>query len=153
MAKWAVVRIAQRLEEQGLLGDPFLHSTTDVKVWPMIVYHDEVQYALHKSLIKVKSFYDPDVQSEYQLTVDKWKAEGEKGKKPKSPFEKEAEQWLIDNPIEGQYSDIGHLDSGLHYITLPNVISETILKAIDETVQEHNLRVPLGISWITGSNW
>ena len=39
MAKWAVVRIAQRLEEQGLLGDPFLHSTTDVKVWPMIVYH------------------------------------------------------------------------------------------------------------------
>ena len=114
---------------------------------------DEVQYALHKSLIKVKSFYDPDVQSEYQLTVDKWKAEGEKGKKPKSPFEKEAEQWLIDNPIKGQYSDIGHLDSGLHYITLPNVISETILKAIDETVQEHNLRVPLGISWITGSNW
>ena len=33
------VRIAQKLEEQGLLGDPFLHTKEDVKVWQMIVYH------------------------------------------------------------------------------------------------------------------
>lgn len=38
-AKWCIVRIAQKLEEQGLLGDPFLHTKEDVKVWQMIVYH------------------------------------------------------------------------------------------------------------------
>ena len=153
MAKWSVVRIAQRLEEQGLLGDPFLHTTDDVKVWQMIVYHDEIQYALHKSLIKVKSFYDPKVQAIHEQEIAEWEAAGSEGKPPKNPFEEQAKQWLEENPIEGQYSDIGHLDNGLHYVTLPNVVSETILSAIDETVEEHKLRVPLGISWITGSNW
>lgn len=38
-AKWCIVRIAQKLEELGLLGDPFLHTKEDVKVWQMIVYH------------------------------------------------------------------------------------------------------------------
>lgn len=164
MAKWSVVRIAQQLEEQNLLGDPFLHSTDQVKVWQMIVYHDEIQYALHKSLLKVKSFFDPTVQKQYEEDVEAYKKALEeweqsardsetKPKKVKNPFEEQAKQWMKDNPIDGQYSDIGHLDSGLHYVTLPNVVSETILKAIDEAVQERKLKVPLGISWITGSTW
>ena len=114
---------------------------------------DEAQYALHKSLIKVKSFYDPKVQARHEQEIAEWEAAGSEGKPPKNPFEEQAKQWLEENPIEGQYSDIGHLDNGLHYVTLPNVVSETILSAIDETVEEHKLRVPLGISWITGSNW
>ena len=124
---------------------------------------DEAQYALHKSLIKVKSFFDPQRQAEYEQSLVDWKAEfikweeaGAEGKPPKepgNPFEKEAEQWIKDNPIDGLYSAIGHTDSGLHYVTLPNIVSETILKAIDETVIEHEVRVPLGIEWITGKNW
>jgi hypothetical protein len=164
MAKWSVVRIAEYLEEQNLLGDPFLHTKEDVKVWQMIVYHDEIQYALHKSLLKVKTFFDPATQAEYEAQVKEykeqvklWEEAGEnpetKPKKIKNPFEAQAEKWMEENPTDSQYSDIGHLASGLHYVTLPNVVSKTILKAIDATVQEHNLRVPLGISWITGSNW
>ena len=38
-AKWSTVRIAQKLEELNLLGDCFLHSKEDVKVYNMIEYH------------------------------------------------------------------------------------------------------------------
>lgn len=124
---------------------------------------DEAQYALHKSLIKVKSFFDPQIQAQYEKDIADWKvqyaeweasgAEGEEPKEPSNPFEKQAEQWMKDNPVDGLYSAIGHTDSGLHYVTLPNIVSETILEAIDETVKEHDIRVPLGIEWITGKNW
>lgn len=40
LAKWSVVRVAQKLEALNLLGDPFLHTKEDVKVWQMIVYHE-----------------------------------------------------------------------------------------------------------------
>ena len=163
LAKWSVVRVAEKLEKLGLLGDPFLHTKEDVKVWQMIVYHDECQYALHKSLIKVKSFFDPQKQTEYEEAMKAWEAsvvawneagaEGKEPKEPKNPFEEEAEQWMKDNPIDGLYSAIGHTDSGLHYVTLPNIVSETILESIDKTVNEHDIRVPLGIEWITGKNW
>ena len=124
---------------------------------------DEAQYALHKSLIKVKSFFDPQKQTEYEEAMKAWEAsivawneagaEGKEPKEPKNPFEEEAEQWIKDNPVNGLYSAIGHTDSGLHYVTLPNIVSETILEAIDKTVEEHEIRVPLGIEWITGKNW
>lgn len=166
LAKWCIVRTADKLEKLNLLGDPFLHTKEDVKVWQMIVYHDEAQYALHKSLIKVKSFFDPTLQTEYEETHSKWEtafAEWEEStdenkpakgpKEPPNPFEEQAKQWMKDNPIDGLYSAIGHTDSGLHYVTLPNIVSETILEAIDETVTEHDVRVPLGIEWITGKNW
>ena len=117
---------------------------------------DEAQYALHKSLIKVKSFFDPEKQTAYEKAIEAWKAdvlaweeagaEGKEPKEPKSPFEIEAEQWIKDNPVNGLYSAIGHTDSGLHYVTLPNIVSETILEAIDKTVEEHEIRVPLAIS-------
>ena len=162
-AKWCIVRVAQKLEELNLLGDPFKHTKEDVKVWQMIVYHDEAQYALHKSLIKVKSFFDPQKQADHEKALEAWKAdvlaweeagaEGKEPKEPKNPFEEEAEQWMKDNPIDGLYSAIGHTDSGLHYVTLPNIVSETILESIDKTVNEHDIRVPLGIEWITGKNW
>lgn len=162
-AKWCIVRVAQKLEELNLLGDPFKHTKEDVKVWQMIVYHDEAQYALHKSLIKVKSFFDPQKQADHEKAIEAWEAdvlaweeagaEGKEPKEPKSPFEIEAAQWMKDNPVDGLYSAIGHTDSGLHYVTLPNIVSETILEAIDKTVEEHEIRVPLGIEWITGKNW
>lgn len=41
LMKWAVVRTAQLLEEQNLLGNAFEHSKEDVKVFQMIVYHKQ----------------------------------------------------------------------------------------------------------------
>lgn len=38
-AKWSTVLIAQFLEDNGILGDPFKHTKEDVKVWLMIAYH------------------------------------------------------------------------------------------------------------------
>ena len=39
LVKWSIVRTAQLLEEQGIYGDPFIHTTNDKVVFPMIVYH------------------------------------------------------------------------------------------------------------------
>lgn len=39
MAKWSLVLIAQKLEQLGLLGDPFRDTVEDIKVWQMIAYH------------------------------------------------------------------------------------------------------------------
>lgn len=40
-AKWSTVRIAEELEKQNLLGDPFIHSKDDIKVFLMIQYHKQ----------------------------------------------------------------------------------------------------------------
>ena len=157
MAKWAVVRIAERLEKLGILGNPFVDSKDAVKVYQMIVYHDEVQYALHKSLVpKITSFYHEDVQKEYLAQVQAWKESDKETKKPANPFEKAAEEFLANNITDdplNQFSDIGHTDEGIYYVTHPNDVSQTIIKAIDEVVSYHDLEVPLGMAWITGLNW
>ena len=54
---------------------------------------------------------------------------------------------------ENLYSAIGHLDNGMHYVTFPNIVSKTIIEQIDNVVKELNVNVPLGIEWISGSNW
>lgn len=56
MCKWSIVRIAQQLEERGLLGNPFVHAKDDPKVWQMCVMHDEAQYAVHPSLMDVRQY-------------------------------------------------------------------------------------------------
>ncbi len=58
--KWSVVRICQTMEEQGILGDPFIHTEKDVKIFQMIVSHDEIQYACHPKLLEVKNFETED---------------------------------------------------------------------------------------------
>jgi hypothetical protein len=55
-AKWSAVRMAQYLEENNLLGDPFLHNISEHKVWWMIHMHDEQQLAVHPKLLKIKAF-------------------------------------------------------------------------------------------------
>lgn len=53
-AKWTTVMLCQKLEEQGLLGNPFKDTTKDIKVWMMIEMHDECQMAVHPSLLDIK---------------------------------------------------------------------------------------------------
>ena len=59
-AKWSAIRLAQYLESNGLLGDPFKHSFNDPKVWFMIHMHDEQQFAVHPKLMKVINFETED---------------------------------------------------------------------------------------------
>jgi hypothetical protein len=61
LAKWSIVRIAELLENQGLLGNPFENSTSEAKVWQMIVMHDEAQYAVHPSLMNVKTYGEDEL--------------------------------------------------------------------------------------------
>lgn len=114
---------------------------------------DEAQYALHRSLIKVKSFSDPELHAEFTPKYKAWIDSGKEGKEPEHPLVAVAEKWMEENPIDGLYSAVGHTSEGVHYVTLPNTVSETILESIDETVEEFKIRVPLGIEWITGKNW
>lgn len=60
VAKWSTVRIAQRLEQQGLLGNPLEHTTKDLKTWMMVAMHDEVQYAVHPKLMQIQNFNSDD---------------------------------------------------------------------------------------------
>ena len=58
--KWAIVRITELMEQMGILGDPFMDDETAIKIFQMIVNHDEVQYAVHPKLMSVKVFKDDD---------------------------------------------------------------------------------------------
>lgn len=55
-AKWSTVRLAQHMENQGILGDPLKHTKEDPKVWFMIHVHDEQQLAVHPSLLQVTNY-------------------------------------------------------------------------------------------------
>lgn len=55
-AKWTTVNLARRLEELGILGDPFVDNKKAIKVWLMIEMHDEVQMAVHPKLLNVIPF-------------------------------------------------------------------------------------------------
>ena len=68
-AKWSSVLIAKYLDERGLLGDPFKHTKKDVKVWFMIAYHDECQFAVHPSLMKVKGFKTDEEAKDFSKTA------------------------------------------------------------------------------------
>ena len=102
-------------------------------------------------------FFDKERQKQYEADLKEWKNSGaDKKSKPKNPFEEEAKQFLANMKIEDPenlYSAIGHLDNGMHYVTLPNIVSKTIIEQIDNVVKELNVNVPLGIEWISGSNW
>lgn len=60
VAKWSIIRIAQLLEQQGLLGNPFTDSIDMLKVWAMIAMHDEMQYACHPKLLDIKVYPDDE---------------------------------------------------------------------------------------------
>lgn len=60
VAKWSIVRIAQLLEQNNILGNPFEDSITDPKVWAMIAMHDEMQYASHPSLLDIRVYPDDE---------------------------------------------------------------------------------------------
>lgn len=54
--KWSLIRACEEMENRGILGDPFIDDQTAVKIFQMVVNHDEVQYACHPRLLTTKVF-------------------------------------------------------------------------------------------------
>lgn len=52
-----------------------------------------------------------------------------------------------------QLSSVVEGKGGKFVVTLPNVVSEAITKAIDMAVEEVKLKVPLGCEWVVHKNW
>lgn len=60
-AKYVVVEIARKLEEQGLFNHPLYHDVENREgVSQLIVYHDEVQYSVSRSMVRFETFEDKD---------------------------------------------------------------------------------------------
>lgn len=79
VAKWSTVLIAKDLESKGILGNPFEDKYTDPKVWMMIAMHDEVQYAVHPSLMSIKVFEDEDSAKNFKEDLCSAVGHGVKG--------------------------------------------------------------------------
>lgn len=56
LAKWSAVWIAQEMERLGILGDPFVHTKGEQKVWWMTHQHDEQAFAVHPRLMSIKGY-------------------------------------------------------------------------------------------------
>ena len=63
-AKWSAVRLAQEMQKQGILGDPFVDKITDLKVWWLIHMHDEQQMAVHPKLMHIRVFSSDEEANE-----------------------------------------------------------------------------------------
>lgn len=68
-AKYANIFIAENLERQGIIIDPFIGKP---QVSEMISYHDESQYLLDPELIKTKSF---ETKEEAEKFLEMWEGE------------------------------------------------------------------------------
>ena len=78
-AKWSAVRLAQAMEREGILGDPFIHSKDEHKVWWLIHMHDEQQMAAHPKLLSVKSFETEDEAKALSCKLSSAIGHGSKG--------------------------------------------------------------------------
>ena len=94
-------------------------------VCSMIEYHDENQLLTSPKLHSFKVF---STEEEAKLFASEW------------------------DVSEGQLSAIGHSEKG-YYVSLPNVVSIGIDKAIRKAESLLSINVPLGFEWITGKNW
>lgn len=118
VAKWSIVRIAQLLDEQGLLGNPFVDNITDLKVWAMIAMHDEMQYACHPKLLDVRVFPDDEAAKEAIMDGCSTIGHGKKGSYlafKTSPIE------CIDLGIKQACQELGtRTEMGFEYSIGPN---------------------------------
>ena len=85
---------------------------------------DECQLAVNPKLCKFKVF---DTEEDAESFVSSW------------------EGAQLGSIVEGK--------GGKFVVTLPNVISEAITKAIDLAVDEVKLKVPLACEWVCARNW
>lgn len=121
--KYTTIAIYEMLENLGLCTDPLI-SIPDV--CSMIEYHDECQWQVNPKLLNFKIF---NTEDEAKFFVKNW------------------------NKTDGELSSISHGKNDTFYISLPNVVSKAISKAIEDATKLLKLNVPLGMEWIVGKNW
>ena len=123
--KYTIMLVSQYLEERGKLGlvdtDTFEESIQ--KVYQMIVYHDEAQYALPKDMYSC-TFFDT---------------------------EEEAEAYRIESGSHTNYHLSEK--NGKYYISEPNLLTEAILDSIDKAIAFLNVKVYLGMEYEVGRCW
>lgn len=123
--KYSLVLAAQKMDEENILGDVFLddYETSLHKVYQMIMYHDECQYAMPLSFFK-SSYFDT---------------------------EEEALEYKENNKMNTNVHFSEKMNK--FYLVESNKLSEIILKAIDDTVNFLNIRVDLGMEYEVGRTW
>ena len=169
--KYSVLYMCQKLEEQGYLGDPLEHGENDLKVYLMIVYHDEIQLAISKNLIEVFKFNSENVPEEFKI---KSKEQHEAISKDlleisNNPFVNSSDVESLENKLknlpspaelaaeakkEELQSDcyIGHVDD-YYYVTNNNIAIDAFKYGISLATQELKIKVALTIAWNSGNNW
>ena len=78
-AKWSAVRLAQEMENQGILGNPFVNTKEDVAVWWLIHQHDEQQMGVHPALLEIVPFATEEEAKEYRKDISGAIGQGKKG--------------------------------------------------------------------------
>lgn len=123
--KYSLVFIAQRLEEIGLFGDVFEDTEEEAreKVYSMIMYHDEAQYAMPLSEFKCSYFDSEESALEYI---------GNKN--------------LSTNP---HYSE----KMEKYYVVDQNRLTDSIQKAIQDAITTLHVKVELGMEYEVGKTW
>lgn len=96
----------------------------DINFGEMISMHDEAQYITKKELLTFKRF---NTKEEAETFKSEWTGE--------------------------QLGAIQQGKNNKYYITLPSDISRSILTAIKEVEEMFNMKVSLGIEYVTGKTW
>lgn len=121
--KYTIVGICKRLEQQGLLGNPLIDTV------------DEVIKKIYLMIVyhdEAQFDCPEDFFETYSYGTEEEAKEAQKG-------------------IQGA-SSIGHNSDG-YYFTSPNLLSKIIEEEIYRVCMDLEIRVPLGMEYITGNNW
>lgn len=125
VTKYTNLYIAKLLDEQDALGDVLVDDEEAYKrkVYQLIVYHDELQYAMPKYWYKPIFFESEEEASACRV------------------------EQKLSTPVH--YSE----KRQRHYLDGQNKLNEIISKAIKLAEEELNLRVEIGYEYSVGLNW
>lgn len=115
-AKWSAVRMAQHMENRGILGDPLMHKLEDEKVWWMIHMHDEQQMACHPKLMNVKGYSSEEAAQEAKVGVQYASAVGHGSKGAYVGFCTTPVQCIADGIAQAQHELKLRVDLGFEWI-------------------------------------
>lgn len=125
VTKYTTLFTSQELEKNGLLGDVLKDSFEDYpnKVYQLIIYHDEVQYAIPKTFYKPIFFDTEEEAKEYR------------------------KEHSLSMPVH--FSE----KRQKYYLDGVNPLYDIIQSSIREMEQFLELRTEIGFETITGRNW
>lgn len=155
--KHAVLNTCQELEQLGYLGNPLVDSENDLKVYLMILYHDELQVAVKQELLSVINFVNTEEdlslynqeKDSLTLLIDEDPTAKDKLKALITPAEARAIQYKLEHNLT---CDIGHKDD-YFYVTEENFLTSAFKRGLDKAAKDLKIKVPLGLAWNSGDSW